>query len=184
MALAVLIAIAFLTQCASGYLICEQLQTGLCTYAIASNGRRCVLENLLTKDGRMQLECKTSTVTVGFMDEWIETDECVNACGLDRNSVGISSDDLLRRGFTSRLCSSDCYRNCPNVVDLYFNLALAEGGFLPNICESERNPRRVMTGIRSSSAASSPAIATAAAPCSDNEHCGTAAYPPAESPAY
>ncbi|KAI4377113.1 hypothetical protein MLD38_014797 [Melastoma candidum] len=184
MALAVIIAIAFLTQCASGYLICEQLPTGLCSYAIASKGRRCVLENLLTKDGRMQLECKTSTVTVEFIDQWIETDYCVKACGLDRKSVGISSDDLLRRSFTLRLCSSNCHQNCPNIVDLYFNLALAEGGFLPDICDSERNPRRVMTEIRSSGAASGPAVAAAAGPCSDKELCGAAAYPPAESPAY
>ena len=63
--------------------------------------------------------------------EYMETDECVNACGVDRKSVGISSDSLLEPQFMSKLCSPNCYQKCPNIVELYFNLAAGEGK-LPN----------------------------------------------------
>lgn len=61
------------------------------------------------------------------MKDWIETDECVRACGVDRNSVGISSDSLMESQFTAKLCSPACYQDCPNIIDLYFNLAAGEG---------------------------------------------------------
>ena len=61
------------------------------------------------------------------MAEYIETDECVRACGVDRNSIGISSDSLLEPQFTAKLCAPACYQKCPNIVDLYFNLAAGEG---------------------------------------------------------
>ena len=64
------------------------------------------------------------------MADYIETDACVKACGVDRNSVGISSDALLEPQFTGKLCSPACYQNCPNIVDLYFNLAAGEGMIL------------------------------------------------------
>lgn len=61
------------------------------------------------------------------MADYIETGACVRACGVDRNSVGISSDALLDPQFTAKICSPDCYQKCPNIVDLYFNLAAGEG---------------------------------------------------------
>ncbi|KAJ8465967.1 hypothetical protein OPV22_028519 [Ensete ventricosum] len=74
----------------------------------------------------------------GFSD-WVETEECVAACWLDRGTVGISSDALLEADFMRKLCSPDCYyHGCPNVLDLYFNLAAAEGAFLPSLCEARR----------------------------------------------
>lgn len=75
----------------------------------------------------MEFQCKTSEVFAENMAEWIENDECVEACGVDRKSVGISSDSLLEPQITAKLCSAACYENCPNIVDLYYNLALAEG---------------------------------------------------------
>lgn len=66
-------------------------------------------------------------MVVEKMADYIETDACVKACGVDRNSVGISSDALLEPQFTAKLCSPACYQNCPNIVDLYFNLAAGEG---------------------------------------------------------
>ncbi|CAL9766137.1 unnamed protein product [Musa acuminata subsp. burmannicoides] len=44
---------------------------------------------------------------------WVETDECVAACALDRGIVGISSDALLDADFMRKLCSPDCYHGCP-----------------------------------------------------------------------
>ncbi|CAI9759144.1 unnamed protein product [Fraxinus pennsylvanica] len=47
-----------------------------------------------------------------------------------------------------------CYQNCPNIVDLYYNLALGEGAFLPDLCKSQRiNSHRSMVQIQSSGAA-------------------------------
>lgn len=69
------------------------------------------------------------------MAEHIETDACVNACGVDRRTVGISSDSLLEPQLTAKLCSASCYQNCPNIVDLYFNLAAGEGKYISFIMQ-------------------------------------------------
>jgi hypothetical protein len=66
-------------------------------------------------------------VAVDILHEWIESNDCISARGIDRLTVGISSDSLLEPQFTAKLCSDACFQVCPNVVDLYFNLALAEG---------------------------------------------------------
>jgi len=111
-----------------GELVCEQLPVDLCSYSIATSGKRCLLENYATKDGGVKYQCKTSEVVVGIvLSEWIEIDECITACGLSRNTVGISSDSLLQPQFLTKLCSKSCSQACPNIVDLYSNLALAEG---------------------------------------------------------
>lgn len=116
------------TECfCSGSFICEDLATNVCGFAISTSGKRCLLENSSGKDGKVEYQCKTSEVVVANMREHIETEECVDACGVDRNTVGISSDALLDSQFTSKLCSLDCYHHCPNIIDLYFNLAAGEG---------------------------------------------------------
>lgn len=99
----------------------------VCAFSIASSGKRCLLETYTTKDGSLEFLCKTSDVVVEKMADYIETDRCVKACGVDRNAVGISSDALLEPEFASKLCSPACYQKCPNIVDLYFNLAAGEG---------------------------------------------------------
>jgi len=60
-------------------------------------------------------------------EEWIESDECINACGLERMSVGLSTDLLLDSHFADMFCSSECLNNCPNLIDLYVSLAAGEG---------------------------------------------------------
>ncbi|KAK4377627.1 hypothetical protein RND71_003923 [Anisodus tanguticus] len=141
-------------QGALGEIICENLPTNVCSFSISSSGKRCLLENSENKDGKMEYQCKTSEVIVGTIAEYIETDECVNACGVDRSSVGISSDALLEPQFTAKLCSPACYQNCPNVVDLYFNLAAGEGVYLPDLCNKQRSsPHRAMIELLSSGAA-------------------------------
>lgn len=109
-----------------GEIICEELSKELCAFSISSSGKRCLLENVETKKG-VEYECRTSDVIVARMAEHIETDECVNACGVDRITVGISSDPLLEPQFAAKLCSAYCYHNCPNIVHLYFYLAAGEG---------------------------------------------------------
>lgn len=142
---------------AFGEIICEQLAQEICAYAISSNGNRCLLENNKRKDGSMEYQCKTSEVVVERMSEWIETEECVKACGVDRKSVGISSDMLMDPSFTANLCSASCLHNCHNIADLYFNLAAGEGVFLPHLCEAQRsNPHRAMAELLSSGFAAGP----------------------------
>lgn len=148
-------------QASLGELICEHLPSEVCALAISSSGKRCVLEKYKIENGQREYQCKTSEVIVGTMSEYIETDECVNACGVDRKMVGISSDNLLEPQFTAKLCSPACYNNCPNVVDLYNKLAQGEGVYLPNLCmKQQRNPRRVMVEFLSSGAAEGPISAS------------------------
>ncbi|KAJ0691471.1 hypothetical protein HanPI659440_Chr15g0575441 [Helianthus annuus] len=160
---------AIFLQGALGEIVCENLPTEVCSFSIASSGKRCLLENY-EEDGKTTgYQCTTSEVMVERMSEYIETDACVKACGVDRNSVGISSDTLLESQSVSKICSTPCYNNCPNILDLYYNLAAAEGVFLPDLCEKQRsNPHRAMIELLSSGAAAGPAasenIAAAAAP--------------------
>ncbi|EYU41813.1 hypothetical protein ABFS83_10G024200 [Erythranthe nasuta] len=138
-------------------LICEDLPANRCSFAIASSGKRCVLENFSDERGTLDYTCKTSEVVVERLSGYIETDECVNACGVDRGFVGISSDAFLTADFTPRLCSPACYQNCPNIVDLYFNLAAGEGVYLPALCQKQKsNPHRAMLELLSSGGGAAP----------------------------
>ncbi|CAA2993890.1 uncharacterized protein LOC111403282 [Olea europaea var. sylvestris] len=140
-----------------GEVICETLPTNLCSFAIASSGKRCVLENYRNQEGKLEYTCKTSEVVVERIAGYIESDQCVNACGVDRSFVGISSDAFLAPQFTASLCSPACYQNCPNIVDLYFNLAAGEGVYLPAVCEKQKsNPRRAMLALLSSGGGAAP----------------------------
>ncbi|XP_010923170.1 uncharacterized protein [Elaeis guineensis] len=122
--------------------ICEDLPQDLCAFAISSSSKRCVLESIPHNGGPTEYQCRTSEVVVERMSDWIETDECVKACGVDRNTVGISSDSLLEPQFTEKICSPSCHQNCPNIIDLYFNLAAAE-----EIGNKERSSIRRHGGI-------------------------------------
>ena len=117
----------FLFFCAAG-VICEDLPQDLCAFAVSSASKRCVLESSYEEKGkRTEYQCRTSEVVVERVRDHIETDQCVKACGVDRSSVGISTDSLLEPQFTGKLCSTECHQNCPNIIDLYFNLAAGEG---------------------------------------------------------
>lgn len=111
----------------SAEIVCEELHEDLCAFSIASSGKRCLLETDKAADGGVEYQCRTSEVVVERMVEYIETNQCVNACGVERNFVGFSSDALLEPEFTTKLCSPSCFQNCPNIIDLYFNLAAGEG---------------------------------------------------------
>ncbi|KAE9622207.1 hypothetical protein Lalb_Chr01g0022831 [Lupinus albus] len=140
-----------------GEIVCEELPNEVCAFSIASSGKRCLLETEKAANGGVEYQCRTSEVVVERMAEYIETDRCVEACGVDRKFVGISSDALLEPQFIAKLCSPSCYQKCPNIVDLYFNLAAGEGVFLPDLCEKQRtNPRRAMFELVSSGAAPGP----------------------------
>ncbi|KAK4396169.1 hypothetical protein Sango_1453500 [Sesamum angolense] len=106
--------------------LCEKLPSNLCAFAIASSGKRCILETYRNELGDVDFICKTTEVVVERMAGHIESDQCINACGVEREFIGISTDSFLSSEFTAHLCSSACYHNCPNVVDLFFNLAAGE----------------------------------------------------------
>ncbi|KAH0657636.1 hypothetical protein KY289_026384 [Solanum tuberosum] len=141
------------------------LGSGMCAYSVASSGKRCSLESYESIEGRRGYQCKTSEVLVSNIGitNLIESDECISACGADRNSLGISSDSLLESSFTSKLCSQQCYQKCPNIVDLYHNLALGEGVYFPAFCKGrDLNGRREMSQIQSSGVACAPSAASIA----------------------
>ncbi|KAF5731163.1 hypothetical protein HS088_TW19G00768 [Tripterygium wilfordii] len=152
-ALAILaLALLLCVQGTLGEITCENLDQDTCAYAISSTGKRCVLEKQVKRSGEEAYTCRTSEIEADRLRNWIETDQCLKACGLDRKVLGISSDSLLESRFTQKLCSPQCYDSCPNVVDLYFNLAAGEGVFLPKLCEAQQggNVRRGMVEIQSS----------------------------------
>ncbi|CAF2138072.1 unnamed protein product [Brassica rapa] len=130
---------------------CEKLDKDTCAFAVSSTGKRCVLEQSIKRSGIEGYTCRSSEIEADKVTNIIESDECIKACGLDRKSLGISSDALLESRFTQKLCSVKCLTQCPNVVDLFFNLAAGEGVYLPKLCESqEGQSRRAMSELRSS----------------------------------
>ncbi|XP_027359449.1 uncharacterized protein LOC113868082 [Abrus precatorius] len=149
----VIVALAFFVavQGTLGAIECEKLSHEKCAFAVSYEGKRCVLEKSVKRSGEEAYTCKTSEIEADKQKDHIETDQCVKVCGLNRKSFGISSDSLLESRFTQKLCSPQCYQSCPNVVDLYFNLAAGEGVFLPKLCESQgENARRGMAEMKSS----------------------------------
>ncbi|KAL8115416.1 hypothetical protein AgCh_022053 [Apium graveolens] len=144
----------------------------MCAFSVASTGNRCVLESYGSNAGNTEFQCKTSDVFAENVAQWIEDDHCVEACGVDRKTVGISSDSLSEPRIIASVCSTACYDNCPNIVDLYYNLALAEGAYLPNLCKARNAvPRREMSQL------------LAWAPLSGNaESYGSSAWTPAPTP--
>ncbi|KAJ1690284.1 hypothetical protein LUZ63_014439 [Rhynchospora breviuscula] len=133
--------------------ICEHLKENECAFAVSSASRRCVLEKT-EQDG---YQCKTSDVSVDKISNHIETYACLGACGLERKTVGISSDAFLESSSLEKICSPGCSNNCPNIVDLFTNLASGEGTSLSDLCEQSANPHRKAAEISSSEAALGPA---------------------------
>lgn len=148
---ALALALAFCVQGSLGNVTCENLSKDSCAFAVSSNGKRCVLEQRMCRSGAEKYTCRSSEIEADSLKDWIESDECIKACGLERNVLGISSDSLLESQFTQKLCSTPCYKSCPNIVDLYFNLAAGEGVYLPKLCEAQGvNARRGMAELKSS----------------------------------
>ncbi|KAI4351734.1 hypothetical protein L6164_006059 [Bauhinia variegata] len=189
-ALVVLVfAFALFTQGTLGKIICEKLGEETCAFAVSSTGKRCVLEKHVKRTGQEAYTCRTSDIEADTQKDHIETDKCIQDCGLNRKTFGISTDSLLESQFTHKLCSPQCYDNCSNVVDLYFNLAAGEGVFLPKLCELQgENARRGMAEIRSSGIVApgpvQPVKFTASAPESFNPVEFTSEFPgPSPAPA-
>ncbi|XP_058205926.1 uncharacterized protein LOC131319601 isoform X1 [Rhododendron vialii] len=134
-----------------GAIECENLNKDSCAFAVSSSGKRCVLEKSVKRSGEETHTCRASEIEADKLKDWVETDQCMDACGLERSVLGISSDSLLEAHFLQKLCSNQCYNSCPNIVNLYFNLAAGEGVFLPKLCETRgENGRRGLAEFKSS----------------------------------
>ncbi|XP_054788150.1 uncharacterized protein LOC129293999 [Prosopis cineraria] len=151
--LPILLSPSLFVQGTLGGIECENLGKENCSFAVSLAGKRCVLEKIVKRSGMEAYICKSSEIEADKVMNHIETDKCVEACGLDRMSLGISSDSLIDSHFTEKLCSTQCYHHCPNVVDLYFKLAEVEGVFLPSLCEAKgESAKRAMADVKSSGA--------------------------------
>ncbi|XP_058773423.1 uncharacterized protein LOC131647551 [Vicia villosa] len=170
-----------------GVIECENLNQDKCAFAVSHAGKRCVLEKHVKRNGLEKYTCKTSEIEADKLKDHIESDECIKSCGLDRKSFGISSDSLVESSFTQKLCSPECYKSCPNIVDLYFNLAAGEGVFLPNLCQAQAG-RRQMAEIKSSGIVAPPPFHSlqffATAPQSSPQDIKLTASAPTSSPFY
>ncbi|XP_076958013.1 uncharacterized protein LOC143633639 [Bidens hawaiensis] len=80
-----------------GAIICEDLTKDNCSFAISSSGKRCVLEDFEDPKGKVEYQCRTSEVMVEIMVDYIESDDCVRACGVNRNATGVSLPDLCEQ---------------------------------------------------------------------------------------
>ncbi|EFJ27502.1 hypothetical protein SELMODRAFT_412334 [Selaginella moellendorffii] len=123
---------------AGSRLECEDLPPQDCAFAVSTMGNRCVLEKFIAQDTSAIYECQTSNVMAEKQEAWIESDECVKECGVERMWVGFSSDGLANRNFVNRLCSPVCQNNCPNIVNLFESLAAGEGVNLAEVCNYVR----------------------------------------------
>merc|ERR1711915_233474 len=150
-----------------GRIVCENLPLEVCAFSVSSSGARCVLEKSILRDGNVQYECQSSDIIAEEINEGVETEECMNACGVERLAVGMSTDALADGHFTKKLCSPNCYNKCPNILDLYFNLAAGEGIYLPRLCEAHRSgDRRIISEVISESKSGIVAESFAQAPVS------------------
>ncbi|MCO5581579.1 hypothetical protein L7F22_035467 [Adiantum nelumboides] len=121
--------------CSHAQVVCEELGIYECAFAVASTGARCILETKISLEVCIQFECTTSSVLASPFANWIETAECLLFCGLERLTIGISTDFIGDLGLQKMICSSMCQKNCPNIVDVFSNLAIGEGLNLENICK-------------------------------------------------
>ncbi|KAK4409780.1 hypothetical protein Sango_0051000 [Sesamum angolense] len=126
------------------------------------SGKRCVLENYKNAQGKTDNTCKTLEVLVEKLPGYIEIDQYVNACGVHCEFKRISSEAFLSSEFTAHLCSPACYQNCPNIVDLFFNLVVDEGVSLPTLRKNQKENHRAILEILSNGGANSGPMAAPA----------------------
>lgn len=64
MALALFLASSLFFQAAFGEIICEDLPVELCSFSIASSGKRCLLDTNNAREGSSELQCCTTEIRV------------------------------------------------------------------------------------------------------------------------
>ena len=73
------------------------------------------------------ISLQTSKIVTDSFHSWIEDNKCIQACGLNRMSVGLSSDFLGEHELQRSICGNSCLEECLNVVEIFTNLASGEG---------------------------------------------------------
>ncbi|KAH7854761.1 hypothetical protein Vadar_017508 [Vaccinium darrowii] len=73
-----------------GAIECENLNKDSCVFAVSSSGKRCVLEKSVKRSGEESYTCRASEIEADKLKDWVETDQCIDACGLERTVLGIS----------------------------------------------------------------------------------------------
>ncbi|KAL5744612.1 hypothetical protein ACOSQ2_027728 [Xanthoceras sorbifolium] len=131
-----------------GEIACEKLDKGVCAFTVSSSGKRYVPEKHVKRSGVEAYSCATSEIEADKLKNWTETDQCIKACGLDRKSLGISSDSLIDSSSTQKLCSPRCYDSCTNIVDLFFDLVAVY--LFPNYVKQKKQMNTGICEIRSS----------------------------------
>ncbi|KAG6548918.1 hypothetical protein Mapa_009681 [Marchantia paleacea] len=109
---------------------CHMLPAEECAFAVDSSGKRCVLMEYNDAAVSIVRSCETSDISVGddSPTEYIETEQCVRACGVQKMTIGFArSTNLPTDQFMLKLCSWECKHNCPNLVDLYNTVAMVVG---------------------------------------------------------
>jgi hypothetical protein len=121
---------------------CKMLPVEECAFAVSYSGHRCVLEKTLGSD---QHVCEISNVKAGDEApvEYIESNECVEACGVDRMTIGFSTDELTSNSFIRKLCSRACRNTCVNLIDIYSNIIAGEGLTLSEFCGEQRRAQLI-----------------------------------------
>ncbi|MCO5582175.1 hypothetical protein L7F22_036065 [Adiantum nelumboides] len=137
--------------------LCEELPVEWCAYSISSLGARCVLvEGEKGGDDTMEYNCQTSSMETKVKGGWIEAEECMEACGLTRMTLGLhpsNTPDLL--------CSSRCSRTCPHLHYLLNPLSADQGSSIADLCLCLNNPHhRFIQEAPSPSPSPSPSMTT------------------------
>ncbi|KAI5054060.1 hypothetical protein GOP47_0008042 [Adiantum capillus-veneris] len=144
--------------CASAHkceadVVCEELPMEWCAYSISSMGARCMLEGEKDGDNPMVYKCKTSSVETKVKGGWIEAEECMEACGLKRMTVGLFSQPPFDPQF---FCSPRCARSCPHLHYLLLPQLSHQGpgSSISNVdvCLHVTNPHRSMNEVFEGSA--------------------------------
>ncbi|CAN1142438.1 hypothetical protein LINPERPRIM_LOCUS26026 [Linum perenne] len=93
---AFLLASLFLHASLAAEIVCEDLSKDACAFAISSSGQRCLLETYAAMDGggAEEMLCRTSEIMVERMAGHVESNDCVDACGVDRSSAGAYLPDI------------------------------------------------------------------------------------------
>ncbi|MCO5602160.1 hypothetical protein L7F22_056288 [Adiantum nelumboides] len=77
----------------------------------------------------------TSSVETKVKGGWIEADECMEACGLTRMTLGLHPPNIPHL-----LCSSRCSRTCPHLHYLLNPLSADQGSSIAELCLHLNNP--------------------------------------------
>ncbi|CAM6100472.1 unnamed protein product [Calypogeia fissa] len=99
----------------------------------------------LSIDGSSSCATQTSNVKAGDkgLVEYIESNECVEACRVDRMTIGFSTDELTSNSFIKKLCSRACRNTCVNLIDIYSNIIVGEGLTLSEFCGEQRRAQLI-----------------------------------------